>query len=58
MATDKACDLYVLSVVNTIHQGLTDWGGGSVWFMQYGKYIHPPTGTIKNFNQFSVTGFW
>lgn len=27
MATDKACDLYVLSVVNTIHQGLTDWGG-------------------------------
>lgn len=27
MATDKACDLYVLSVVNIIHQGLTDWGG-------------------------------
>lgn len=28
MAADKACDLYVLSVVNTIHQGLTDGGGG------------------------------
>lgn len=50
MATDKACDLYVLSVVNIIHQGLTE--------SQYGKYIYPPSGTIKNFNQFSVTGFW